>query len=86
MYSELTFNNGIPQSNNFDSYQLIRMGQTPNVDVHFVESNESPTGLGEPTLPPVGAAVANAIYAATGQRLYKQPYMSNMKVEEKVLG
>ncbi len=86
MYSELTFNNGIPQSNNFDSYQLIRMGQTPNVDVHFVESNESPTGLGEPTLPPVGAAVANAIYAATGKRLTKQPYMNNMNVKEKIIG
>ncbi len=86
MYSELAFNNGVPQSNNFDSYQLIRMGQTPEVDVHFVESHESPTGLGEPTLPPVGAAVANAIYAATGKRLTKQPYMNNMNVEEKIIG
>ena len=86
MYSELTFNNGVPQSNNFDSYQLIRMGQTPQVDVHFVESDMSPTGLGEPTLPPVGAAVANAIYAATGKRLTKQPYMNNMNVEEKIVG
>ncbi|MCL6295180.1 xanthine dehydrogenase family protein molybdopterin-binding subunit [Jejuia spongiicola] len=86
MYSELTFNKGVPQSDNFDSYQLIRMGQTPEVDVHFVESNESPTGLGEPTLPPVGAAVANAIYAATGKRLTKQPYMNNINVEEKIIG
>lgn len=86
MYSDFAFKNGIPQSNNFNSYQLIRMGQTPDVDAHFVDSDIAPTGLGEPTLPPVGAAVANAIYAATGQRLYKQPYMSNMKVEEKVLG
>ena len=75
MYGELTFENGVPQSNNFNSYQLIRMHQTPQVDVHFVESDVAPTGLGEPTLPPVGAAVANAIYAATGQRLTKQPYM-----------
>ena len=86
MYSELSFEKGVPMSNNFDSYQLIRMGQTPEVDVHFVESNESPTGLGEPTLPPVGAAVANAIYAATGKRLTKQPYMNNMNVKEKIIG
>lgn len=86
LYSDFGFNNGIPQSNNFNSYQLIRMGQTPKVDVHFVESNIDPTGLGEPTLPPVGAAVANAIYKATGKRLTKQPYMSNMNVEKKIIG
>ncbi|WP_298533617.1 molybdopterin cofactor-binding domain-containing protein [uncultured Algibacter sp.] len=86
MYSDFGFNNGVPQSSNFNTYQLIRMGQTPKVDVHFVESNLDPTGLGEPTLPPVGAAVANAIYKATGKRLTKQPYMKNMNVEEKVLG
>tara|TARA_R110002096_G_scaffold46455_1_gene123925 strand:- start:13922 stop:16075 length:2154 start_codon:yes stop_codon:yes gene_type:complete len=85
MYSDFGFENGKPQSNNFNSYQLIRMGQTPHVDVHFVESDIDPTGLGEPTLPPVGAAVANAIYKATGKRLYKQPYMSNLALE-KVVG
>ena len=81
MYGELTFNEGIPQSNNFNSYQLIRMDQTPQVDVHFIESDIAPTGLGEPTLPPVGGAVANAIYKATGKRLYKQPYMKNLDVK-----
>ncbi|MEZ4795689.1 MAG: molybdopterin cofactor-binding domain-containing protein [Flavobacteriaceae bacterium] len=75
MYGELTFENGVPQSNNFNSYQLIRMHQTPHVDVHFVKNDIAPTGLGEPTLPPVGGAIANAIYSATGQRLLKQPYM-----------
>lgn len=86
LYSDFGFKNGIPQSNNFNSYQLIRMGQTPKVDVHFIENDIDPTGLGEPTLPPVGAAVANAIYKATGKRLTKQPYMSNMNVEEKIIG
>jgi len=81
MYGELTFNDGVPQSNNFNSYQLIRMDQTPQVDVHFIESDIAPTGLGEPTLPPVGGAVANAIYKATGKRLYKQPYMKNLDVK-----
>ncbi len=82
MYGDLTFENGKPSSNNFNSYQLIRMGQTPKVDVHFVKSDVAPTGLGEPTLPPVGAAVANAIYKATGQRLTKQPYMKYFEVKE----
>ncbi|GAA3612293.1 molybdopterin-dependent oxidoreductase [Flavivirga amylovorans] len=85
MYGELTFKEGRPQSNNFNTYQLIRMGQTPQVDVHFVKSDIAPTGLGEPTLPPVGAAVANAIYKATGKRLTKQPYIHNMDLE-KVVG
>ncbi|MEP1487338.1 MAG: molybdopterin cofactor-binding domain-containing protein [Algibacter sp.] len=85
MYADLTFKDGIPQSNNFNSYQLIRMGQTPKVDVHFIENDIDPTGLGEPTLPPVGAAVANAIYAATGKRLTKQPYINNLKLGE-ILG
>jgi len=82
MYGDLTFVDGIPQSNNFNSFQLIRINQTPEVDVHFIESNKAPTGLGEPTLPPVGGAIANAIYAATGQRLTKQPYINNLKLEE----
>jgi isoquinoline 1-oxidoreductase beta subunit len=81
MYGELTFKNGIPQSNNYNSYQLIRMGQTPQVDVHFVNSNEAPTGLGEPTLPPVGGAIANAIYKATGKRLTKMPFMNHLDME-----
>ena len=82
MYGDLTFVDGIPQSNNFNSFQLIRINQTPEVDVHFIESNKAPTGLGEPTLPPVGGAIVNAIYAATGQRLTNQPYINNLKLEE----
>ena len=81
MYGELTFSNGKPQSQNYNTYQLIRMAQTPQVDVHFVDSEVAPTGLGEPTLPPIGGAVANAIYKATGKRLTKMPYMNNMDVE-----
>ncbi|MBT8265996.1 MAG: molybdopterin-dependent oxidoreductase [Bacteroidia bacterium] len=85
MYGELTFSGGKPDSDNFNAYQLIRMHQTPQVDVHFVENNIAPTGLGEPTLPPVGGAVANAIYVATGQRLLKQPYMKYFQ-PKKIIG
>ena len=86
MYSDFGFDNGVPRSNNFNTYQLIRMSQTPKVDVHFIESDIAPTGLGEPTLPPVGAAVANAIYKATGRRLTKQPYMNNMDIKSNLVG
>ncbi len=86
MYADFGFDKGVPKSNNFNAYQLIRMTQTPKVDVHFVESDIDPTGLGEPTLPPVGAAVANAIYKATGKRLTKQPYINNMETVKEVVG
>ena len=86
LYADFGFRNGVPKSNNFNTYQLIRMGQTPKVDVYFIESNIDPTGLGEPTLPPAGAAVANAIYAATGKRITRHPYINNLKPLEKVLG
>lgn len=78
MYGDFSFKYGKPQSKNFDSYRLIRMNETPMVETHFVKNTLSPTGLGEPTLPPAGAAVSIAIKKATGNRLYKQPFMSNM--------
>lgn len=80
MYGDLTFDNGVPSASNFDRYRLIRSGETPTVDIHFVENGLSPTGLGEPSLPPAGGAVANAMYKATGSRLYKQPFVKEIKI------
>nr|WP_299337848.1 molybdopterin cofactor-binding domain-containing protein [Allomuricauda sp.] len=74
MFGELTFEDGKPVANNFDRYRLIRMKEAPVVETYFIENTLSPTGLGEPTLPPAGGAVANAFKAATGNRLYKQPF------------
>lgn len=79
MYGELTFINGKPQANNFNGFRLIRMQETPQVEVYFVPSAESPTGLGEPGLPPAAGAVANAIFAATGKRLYQQPFINQLQ-------
>ena len=79
LYGDLSFDQGAPQSTNFHRFRLIRMQETPRVEVHFVQNGERPTGLGEPGLPPAGGAVANAIYAATGKRLYRQPYAEAMK-------
>ena len=87
MYSQLTFENGAPNENNFDKYQLIRHSQAPEeIEVFFVENDIAPTGLGEPGLPPAVGALANALYKATGNRVSKQPFMSNMNVGEKVIG
>ncbi len=75
MYGDLVFKNGKPQSSNFDKFRLIRISEAPEVETHFVKNDIDPSGLGEPTLPPAGGALANAIYAATGKRMYKQPYI-----------
>ncbi len=79
MYGDFDFVDGKPQQDNFDTFRLVRMGEQPAVEVHFVKSNNDPTGLGEPTLPPAGGAVANAFYRATGQRIYVQPFVKGVK-------
>jgi len=61
------------QESNFHDYPILRMNEAPNVDVVIVESTETPTGVGEPGLPPIAPAVANAVYKATGQRLRSLP-------------
>ena len=85
MYGDFSFKDGKPEFQNFDKYRLIRMQETPQVDVHFVQNDTSPTGLGEPGLPPAGGAVANAIHNALGQRLYSQPFVNQLK-KSNVLG
>lgn len=82
LYGELPFKDGTPQKNNFTSYRMIRMNEAPKqIDVHFVESETDPTGMGEPPYPPVFAAVANALYKATGKRFYNQPFINGLKRE-----
>ena len=78
MYSALTFRDGAPEKSNFDTYRLIRHSEAPkSIDVHFVQNNIDPTGLGEPPYPPIVGALANALYKATGNRYYHQPFVSN---------
>jgi isoquinoline 1-oxidoreductase subunit beta len=70
---------GVSQKNNFDKYRMIRPKEAPkSIEIHFVENEQDPTGLGEPLFPPVFAAVANSLYKATGKRFYTQPFINEM--------
>jgi isoquinoline 1-oxidoreductase beta subunit len=87
MYSQLTFKNGAPDQNNFNTYQLIRNSQVPEaIEVHFVKNEIDPTGLGEPGLPPAIGALANALYKATGQRYYNQPFSTADQEMKEIMG
>jgi len=78
-YGGLTHKNGAAQQTNFHSYRIIRMPEAPRkIDVHFVKNDIDPTGLGEPPFPPVFGAVANALYKASGHRVYEQPFNSQL--------
>jgi isoquinoline 1-oxidoreductase beta subunit len=74
-YGGLTHKDGATEQNNFHRYRIIRMHEAPKkIEVHFVQNDIDPTGLGEPPFPPVFGAVANALYKAAGKRFYQQPY------------
>jgi isoquinoline 1-oxidoreductase beta subunit len=70
---EITLEQGRVQESNFGQYPILRIGAAPQVDVHFIQSDFLPTGLGEPALPPLAPAVCNAIFAATGHRAHTLP-------------
>lgn len=71
--SELTLTAGAVDQGNFDGYDVLRLDEMPQVEVHIVPSEEPPTGVGEPGVPPIGPAVANAIYSATKKRIRVLP-------------
>ena len=82
LYGGLTFENGAPVQTNFDRYRVIRIAEAPRaIQVYFVQNEIAPTGLGEPPFPPTFGALANALYAATGERLYDQPFFPRLETQ-----
>lgn len=73
LYGEVTLDRGAVMQTNFDKYRVLRMPEMPVVEVHIVPSTEPPTGVGEPGVPPIGPAVANAVFALTGKPVRKLP-------------
>jgi len=79
-YGELTFDKGVASKKNLNQYRIIRHREAPKkIEVHFVQNNIDPTGLGEPPFPPIFGALANALYKATGKRLYTQPFIKGLE-------
>ncbi len=72
--NEITIKDGAVEQTNFDGYDPLRISEAPPIEVHLVASKADPGGMGEPALPPAAPAVANAIFAASGQRLRKLPF------------
>jgi isoquinoline 1-oxidoreductase subunit beta len=84
-YGALTHKDGAAEQTNFHNYRLIRHNEAPKkIDVHFIQNEIDPTGLGEPPFPPVFGAVANALYKTTGKRFYNQPF--NTEQEKNKIG
>ena len=78
MSEEITLTGGEVDQGNFDSYEPLRIDAMPEVEVHIVQSDAPPTGVGEPGVPPIGPAVANAVFRATGRRLRMLPVRKGM--------
>ncbi len=76
LYGAITLKDGRVQQSNFNNYQMLAMNETPEVEVHIVSSQEPPTGVGEPGVPPIAPAVGNAIFALTGKRIRRLPISS----------
>jgi len=70
---QITMKDGVIEQDNFHQYPVMRIAATPEIDVHFIQSENKPTGLGEPALPPLAPAVTNALFNATGVRIRSMP-------------
>jgi isoquinoline 1-oxidoreductase beta subunit len=73
LHGEITLEDGRAKQGNFDDYKQLRISEMPKVEVHIVQSELPPSGVGEPGVPPIAPAVVNALFAATGKRIRKLP-------------
>jgi isoquinoline 1-oxidoreductase beta subunit len=73
LYGEITLKDGQVAQSNYHDYPILRINETPKIEVHIVPSNAKPTGVGEPGVPPIAPAVANAVFAATGKPVRRLP-------------
>lgn len=74
LYGKITLKNGGTEQSNFHDYKMLRINETPYVEAHIVESDKQMGGVGEPGVPPIAPAVANALYKLTGKRIHKLPF------------
>ncbi|MCW3480338.1 xanthine dehydrogenase family protein molybdopterin-binding subunit [Neisseriaceae bacterium JH1-16] len=79
LHGAITLKDGVVEQSNFHDYQVLRINEMPAVEVHIVPSAEKPTGVGEPGVPPIAPAVANAVFAATGHRIRTLPFGEQLK-------
>ena len=82
LYGELTLEGGKLQQNNFYDYRIARMNECPEINVYIVESDGKMGGAGECAVPPTAPAIANAIFAATGKRIYNLPIMNHKLIQQ----
>jgi isoquinoline 1-oxidoreductase beta subunit len=81
LFGEITLKEGRVEQGNFDSYQLLRLAETPRIDIQLLPQGGRPGGVGEPAVPAAAPALANAIYAATGRRIRSLPIRSNLAAQ-----
>jgi isoquinoline 1-oxidoreductase beta subunit len=79
LWSEITLDKGKVVQSNFHDYRNLRIDEMPKVEVHIVPSAENPTGVGEPGVPPIAPAVANAFFQLTGQRVRRLPFLRGVQ-------
>jgi len=79
---EITIKDAAVEQSNFHDCQVLRMNQAPEIEVHIVPSTEDPQGMGEPGVPPLAPAVANAVFAATGIRLRRLPIAAQLQLNK----
>ncbi len=73
LYGDITIQDGAVQQSNFHDYPLLRLAETPHIEVHMVDNADEPGGVGEIGVPPIAPAVVNAVFAATGKPIRRLP-------------